>query len=315
MKKFTSIQRVNRSQKQERTLGPSDSILSAPHPPCRWEQPWYFPIWLSWMWISAPHCAVYTIGFWHLLLVLRLQNWGGFTENSLSLAWAIICSVRSCWGTLEHPTLFLFLLAPASDGYVLFILTHLLSKHNYSAFAGVPRPRQGLSKVADLSRVCHPRTLGGCVVLERSVLLALWTLCAVSLTLSTLNSALPDLILRPAVPVISVLWWSESRSCLPLFSRKKNFLMGVLSWSSSSCIEILGAFSWTSESVSLHKRCRWWGSSQSFMIHLLGTYLCSKNSVEHGGCYGDQDGNCFCFQGLLFLNKTHTWRGSYSSTW
>lgn len=217
--------------------------------------------------------------------------------------------------TLECPTLFLFLLAPASDGYVLFILTHLLSKHNYSAFAGVPRPRQGLSTVADLSGMCHPRTPGGCVVLERSVLLALWTLCAVSLTLSTLNSALPDLILRPAVPVISVLWWSDSRSCLPLFSRKRNFLMGVLSWSSSSCIEILGAFSWTSESVSLHKRCRWWGSSQSFKIHLLGTYLCSKHSAEHGGCYGDQDGNCFCFHGLLFLNKSHTWRGSYSSTW
>ena len=118
-----------------------------------------------------------------------------------------------------------------------------------------------------------------------------------------------------AVPVVSVLWWSDSRSCLPLFSRKRNFLMGVLSWSSSSCIEILGAFSWTSESVSLHKKCRWWGSSQSFKIHLLGTYLCSKHSAEHRGCYGDQDGNCFCFHGLLFLNKSHAWRGSYSSTW
>lgn len=149
------------------------------------------------MWIYAPHCAVYTVGFWHLLLVLRLQNWGGFTEESnFSLAWATICSVRSCWGTLECPTLFLFLLAPASDGYALFILTHLLSKHNYSAFAGAPRPRQGLSTVADLSGMCHPRTPSGCVVLERSVLLALWALCAVSLTLSTLNSALPDLILR-----------------------------------------------------------------------------------------------------------------------
>lgn len=268
------------------------------------------------MWIYAPHCAVYTVGFWHLLLVLRLQNWGGFTEESnFSLAWATICSVRSCWGTLECPTLFLFLLAPASDGYALFILTHLLSKHNYSAFAGAPRPRQGLSTVADLSGMCHPRTPSGCVVLERSVLLALWALCAVSLTLSTLNSALPDLILRPAVPVVSVLWWSDSRSCLPLFSRKRNFLMGVLSWSSSSCIEILGAFSWTSESVSLHKKCRWWGSSQSFKIHLLGTYLCSKHSAEHRGCYGDQDGNCFCFHGLLFLNKSHAWRGSYRSTW
>lgn len=166
--------------------------VSALCPPSRWEQPSCYTSHLLLDMDLCPTLCIITIGFWHLPLIsltaeLERPYWG----EQPQVAGAISYSVRSCWETLGCLTPFLFYLAPASAGHVLFILTHCsinMITHTLLAYQVLGG---SLLRSADLSCVCHHDPWGGCVELEYSVLLAMWTFGAVSLTLFALNSALP----------------------------------------------------------------------------------------------------------------------------
>lgn len=109
-----------------------------------------------------------------------------------------------------------------------------------------------------------------CTVLECSVLLAMWTLCAVSLTLSTCNSALPGPLFSSQLCL-----WSPGCGDQRAEVAFLTFPGRGTSWLGSEPKQLFlycnlwGIF--MNYSMWLHKRCRCWGSIRSSMIHLLST--------------------------------------------
>lgn len=207
----------------------TEPILSATCPLSTREQPSYLTVQLSWTGISAPYCVFYMVGFWHLLLISLTIDWCKSYWEEQPHFWSgpIICSVRSCWETLRHPTLLLFILHRPQT--VMFFFFWLITQScDYSSFALVPSPGREL---AEEGWPLQPAPCGSSMMAALCGVLGLVSnvssRCCVQDSLYTQFCPSPAFVLRSAVPVISTLWWSESRWHLPHFPRKRNFLPQV----------------------------------------------------------------------------------------
>lgn len=179
--------------------------------------------------ISAPYCVFYMVGFWHLLLISLTTDWGKSYWEEQPHFWSgpIICSVRSCWETLRHPTRWLFILHCPQT--VMFFFFWLITQScDYSSFALVPSPGREL---AEEGWPLQPASCGSSRMAALCGVLGLVSNvsspCCIRDSLYTQFCPSRAFVLQSAVPVISTLWWSESRWRLPHFPRKRNFLPQV----------------------------------------------------------------------------------------